>query len=503
MTQSSPDLFSEAPKEPPEPHIYSVRELTGDIQGILEAAFESVWVEGEISNLRVAASQHAYFVLKDDKAQIRCVLFKGYRAGIKYQPEDGDQVLLFGRVTVYGARGEYQVIVENLEPRGLGALQKAFEQLKAKLGAEGLFADSAKKPLPEYPWNVGVITSPTGAAVRDILQIIRRRNPLVSVLLHPVKVQGEGAAQEIAAAIREMNRLGGLDVLIIGRGGGSLEDLWAFNEEIVARAIAASKIPVVSAVGHEIDFTIADFAADLRAPTPSAAAELTVPVLDDALRRIHNGDLRLLSTMNNQIQSYRERLRGLIERRFFRQPRHILEPGFQRLDELNHRLIQALDRWAVLQKQRLEGLARQLFQATPAKIIRLQEEKRGRLHPALFNRMKNLLDIKRERFRAVQKRLGRISPETMLLRKEEQRAGLHHRLARQAKSRLELEKKRFEGAVKNLNALSPLSILDRGYAICTHNEKALLKSRAVKPGDQVRVRLSEGKLDCTVDDIPE
>ncbi|MCH8157116.1 MAG: exodeoxyribonuclease VII large subunit, partial [Nitrospinae bacterium] len=273
-------------QEQKKPRIYSVSEFTGETKAILEAAFDSVWIEGEISNLRIAGSQHAYFVLKDERSQVRCVLFKGYRAGLKFQPEEGDQVLLFGRVTVYEARGEYQLIVEHLEPRGLGALQKAFEQLKARLAEEGLFDEEKKKPIPEFPWKVGVVTSPTGAAVRDIINVIQRRNPKVSVLLHPVRVQGEGAAQEIADAIKQMNRMQDIDVLIIGRGGGSIEDLWAFNEEVVARAISASKIPIVSAVGHEIDFTIADFVADLRAPTPSAAAELVVPVLNDTVREL-------------------------------------------------------------------------------------------------------------------------------------------------------------------------------------------------------------------------
>ncbi|MZH40469.1 MAG: exodeoxyribonuclease VII large subunit, partial [Nitrospinae bacterium] len=250
-TESPPEELVETSGHPdtesPQPQVYSVSGLTRDIRAILEAAFDSVWVEGEISNFRTAASGHSYFVLKDNNAQIRCVLFKGYRAGIKFQPEDGDQVLLFGRITVYDARGEYQIIAESLEAKGLGALQKAYEQLKLKLDKEGLFSEEKKKPLPEFPWKVGVVTSPTGAAVRDILNIIRRRNPKVSVLLCPARVQGEGSAEEIASGIRALNRRKDIEVIIVGRGGGSLEDLWAFNEEVVARAIYASRIPVVSA----------------------------------------------------------------------------------------------------------------------------------------------------------------------------------------------------------------------------------------------------------------
>jgi len=441
-------------EEEDQPQIYSVTELTRTVKGLLELEFDYIWVEGEISNLRVAASNHAYFVLKDEKAQIRCVMFKGYRAKLKYQPEDGDHVILFGRVTVYDARGEYQIIVETLEPVGLGALQKAFDQLKEKLSKEGLFDEARKKPIPEFPWKVGVITSPTGAAVRDILNVIRRRNPKVSVLINPVRVQGEGSAEEIARAIHEMNRVKDVDVLIVGRGGGSIEDLWAFNEEIVARAIAASKIPVVSAVGHEIDFTIADFVADLRAPTPSAAAELTVPVLDDILGQLVTLTRQLVVAAKRPIADHRAHLRRLVDRRFFRDPLHILAPVSQRLDDLNLRLIRGLSQGVVLQKQRLESRAARLFQASPKKAMQ---------------------------------------------RLEERRASLNHRLVEKARSLLRLEQKRFSGIVKNLNALSPLTILDRGYSITTLSGKALKSVQDVKPGDSVQVRLSKGRLDCTVD----
>ncbi len=438
----------------PQPRVYTVSEFTGEARAILEAAFDSVYVEGEISNLRIAGSQHAYFVLKDERAQLRCVLFKGYRAGLKFQPEDGDQVLLFGRVTVYEARGEYQLIVEHMEPRGLGALQKAFEQLKVKLTAEGLFAEEKKKAIPEFPWKVGVITSPTGAAVRDILNIIQRRNRKVSVLLHPVKVQGEGAAQEIADAVKQMNRMNDIDVLIVGRGGGSIEDLWAFNEEVVARAISASKIPVVSAVGHEIDYTIADFVADLRAPTPSAAAELTVPALNTITQELRRLTERLLEVLYNRIGGHKELLGRLIKRRFFNEPMQILEPHTQRLDDLNARLLRGLDQWVVLQRQKLIGRVQQLLHLSPQKLVwQLQEKMES----------------------------------------------LHHRLGQNIISIVRLEQKRFDGAVKSLHALSPLSILDRGYSITTFDGKALTQSGRVQEGDSVNVRLAKGSLECTVD----
>ena len=436
--------------------VYTVSQITQDIRAILESAFDRVWVEGEISNLRVASSQHAYFILKDERAQIRCVLFKGQRMGLKYKPEDGDHVLALGRVAVYDARGEYQVIVESLEPRGLGALQKAFEQLKKKLSEEGLFEETRKRELPKVPWKIGVVTSPTGAAIRDILNVIHRRNPKVSVLLYPAKVQGEGAAAEIVQGIEEMNRRDDIDVLIVGRGGGSIEDLWAFNEEIVARAIHASRIPVVSAVGHEVDFTIADFVADVRAATPSAAAELVVPLWSDMVRDFHYLTSQLLETMREQTVAYRNLLRHLIDRRFFREPMQILQFPAQRVDDLTQRLVRGLGQWHVLQQQRLRSRFLQLFQVSPQKIFpRLQEK----------------------------------------------RAVLQHRLVRQVSSRIQLSRERFEGIAKNLNALSPLVILERGYSICTlpRTGRAIKSSAETQKGDSVQVRLAKGRLDCTVE----
>ncbi len=448
------ELFPEETGEEA-PRVYKVSELTRGVRAVLEQAFDSVWVEGEISNLRVAASKHAYFVLKDEKSQIRCVLFKNYRAGLKFDLVDGDHVKLFGRLTVYDARGEYQIIVETVEPVGLGALQKAYEQLKEKLQQEGLFDASRKQSLPQFPWKIGVVTSPTGAAVRDVLNVIRRRNAKVSVLVFPVKVQGEGAAEEVAAAIERANRLTGIDVLIVGRGGGSIEDLWAFNEERVARAIAASRIPVVSAVGHEIDFTIADFVADLRAPTPSAAAELTVPVLRDIVFTIASHTRQMIATSERRLIEHRERLHRLMDRRFFKQPLEILTPHEQRLDDLNHRLLRGLGQWVLLQRERLKGQVERLFQASPQK---------------------------------------RIAPLT------ERSEALRHRLVQRMTAQVKYEINRFEGVVKNLNALNPLTILERGYSICTLKGKGLKSSSDAKPGDSVQVRLARGRLDCKVEE---
>ena len=256
--------------------VLSVSELTRRLQEVMEDRFPAVWVEGEISNFRLYGSGHAYFTLKDADAQLRAVLFRNRGRRIKFEPADGLHVMAFGSIEVYPQRGEYQLVVELLEPKGLGALQLAFEQLKARLQAEGLFDQARKRELPRFPRKIGIVTSTSGAAIQDMLRVIGRRFGELHIVIAPCRVQGEGAAEEIAQGLRDLNALGGVDVIIVGRGGGSLEDLWAFNEEVVARAIAASKIPVVSAVGHEVDFTIADFVADLRAPTPSAAAELVV-----------------------------------------------------------------------------------------------------------------------------------------------------------------------------------------------------------------------------------
>ena len=438
--------------------VYQVSQLTRDIKAIMEAAFDSIWVEGEISNFRTVASGHSYFVLKDAKSQVRCVLFKGHRAGIKFQPEDGDQVLLFGRITVYDARGEYQIVTESMEPRGLGALQKAYEQLKIKLEKEGLFDEEKKKPLPQFPWKIGVVTSSTGAAVRDIINIVRRRNPKVSVLLYPSKVQGEGAAKEIAQGIHELNQRKDIEVIIIGRGGGSLEDLWAFNEEEVARAITSSRIPIVSAVGHEIDFTIADFAADLRSPTPSAAAELTVPILEDTLREIGSLNESLINSLEKKLKDYFDLLKRLMDRRFFHQPKEIFNLQIQRIDELHSRLLRGLEQNLLTHQQRFQDKIHRLFQASPEKNIPHMKENLSML----------------------EKRMQHIIQSNLLLRKE-----------------------RFEGILKNLNAFNPLSILERGYSICSKDEKSLKNIEGINPGDLINVKLAQGGLSCTVKKIIE
>jgi exodeoxyribonuclease VII large subunit len=322
----------------PERKIYSVTELSREIKGMLEGKFPDVWVAGEVSNFRAAGSGHLYFTLKDASARLRAVCFRNQAKYLKFKPQDGISVIARGRLSVYEARGEYQLYVEYLEPAGLGALQLAFEQLKAKLAAEGLFDPARKKPLPVLPRTVGIVTSPSGAAIRDILRVLRRRFRNMNALLYPVKVQGEGAAEEIAAGIGYFGKHALADVLIVGRGGGSLEDLSAFNEEPVARAIAASRIPIISAVGHETDFTIADFIADLRAPTPSAAAELLTP--DAASLCAHA--LRLRQRARHAVKRLLERHRRELElvrrRRVLVAPGALLAEARQRADEAMRRL---------------------------------------------------------------------------------------------------------------------------------------------------------------------
>ena len=313
--------------------VYKVSELTSGIRTVLEASFSNIWVEGEISNFKNHSSGHFYFTLKDDKSELKCTFFRSYNEKRKFEIQDGMQVICFGRVSVFEKRGQYQMNVINMEPKGVGALQLAFEQLKKKLFEEGLFDEARKRPIPMLPNRIGIVTSPTGAAIRDMLHVLDRRFSNVEVLINPVKVQGKGAKEEIVTAIEDFNKLGNIDVMIIGRGGGSLEDLWAFNEEVIARAIHASKIPVISAVGHEIDWTISDFVADLRASTPSVAAERAIANKEEIVERLENLERRLKDYPLNIVKEYEQRLDD-IEDRLELKFRHCIELHEQRLDDI-------------------------------------------------------------------------------------------------------------------------------------------------------------------------
>ena len=362
--------------------VLSVSELTRRLQEVLEERFPAVWVEGEISNYRLYGSGHAYFTLKDAESQIRAVLFRNRGRRIKFEPGDGLHVMAFGSIEVYPQRGEYQLVIELLEPKGLGALQLAFDQLKTRLAAEGLFEQARKRELPRFPRKIGVVTSPSGAAIRDILRVIGRRFGDLHIVIAPCRVQGDGAAEEIVQGIRDLNALGGVDVIIVGRGGGSLEDLWAFNEEAVARAIAASKVPVVSAVGHEVDYTIADFVADLRAPTPSAAAELVV---------------REKQAVVESLAQLRARLE-----RFAARPLRDLE---RRVDELTARLRREMRNEVGRAHHRLALATRALRASDP--VARMARD-RHRLE-TLQSRMATLIHRRRDRARyALQTAVGRL-----------------------------------------------------------------------------------------------
>jgi exodeoxyribonuclease VII large subunit len=438
----------------PQRKIYSVSELSLEIRKQLERHFLDVWVTGEISNFRAATSGHLYFTLKDTNAQIRAVCFRNQARYLKFKPEDGLSVIARGRLSVYEMRGEYQLVLEFLEPAGLGALQLAFEQLKAKLGAEGLFDSARRKPLPLLPRTLGVVTSPTGAVINDISRILRRRFPNINVLLYPVRVQGEGATREIVNAIEHLNRRGEVDVIILARGGGSLEDLWAFNEESVARAIAASKTPLISAVGHETDFTIADFVADLRAPTPSAAAELVVRRKEDFEGEIENQIHRLSQLMRLRFVEAQQRLMELRMHRVFETIAARLAQRAQRVDEARVRLDRAV-------RKRLEEARHECVRASSG-VLRYD--------------MLRLLGWKRAR---TDEHTGRMEAEFRRY-VAERRSLLSHVQA-------------------VLGERNPLVILNRGYSITRDASGRILRdANQVALENQIWVRLARGELGATV-----
>lgn len=352
------------------PHVYSVAELTREIKVLLETSLPVCWVEGEISNFKIHTSGHFYFSLKDNDAQMPCVMWRSRNMALFFTPKDGMKVRAWGKITVYEKRGYYQFDVIKLQPAGVGELQQAFEQLKRKLHAEGLFDAQYKQPLPRYPERIGIVTSPTGAVIQDLVTILNRRFPGIEIILAPVRVQGEGAAMEIANAIDMFNNYGRVDVLIIGRGGGSLEDLWAFNEEIVARAIFRSKIPIISAVGHEVDFTISDFVADVRAATPSAAAELAVPDRAELRNQLRFLQQQITDITAARIRSQRERLQALINSYSFRRTPDRIRQYQQRVDELQHSLKLSLAHRLHLLSQRLQSLTQRLQALAPAAILK-------------------------------------------------------------------------------------------------------------------------------------
>ena len=353
-----------------EKHVYTVSELTKYIRMIVEESFPRIWVEGEISNFIHHSSGHMYFSLRDSGATLKCAFFKHANLKLKFKPKDGMKIIVFGTVSVYEARGDYQLIVENIEPKGIGALQLQFQQLKERLDKEGLFDPKYKQPIPFLPTVIGVVTSPTGAAIQDILNIARRRFSNVEIIINPVRVQGQGAKDEIAHAVRQFNELKNIDVMIVTRGGGSLEDLWPFNEEVVARAIFESEIPVISAVGHEIDYTIADFTADFRAPTPSAAAELVIPKKEDLSRLIKTALERLNNAIFGKLDILKDQLEDLRESYILRQPLNYIIQRQQRIDDLRKDMSVRMDHVVNMSGEKFNRIISNLESLSPVSTLK-------------------------------------------------------------------------------------------------------------------------------------
>jgi exodeoxyribonuclease VII large subunit len=451
QTAENPSLPARSDRD-----IYSVSRLNREVRVLLERGFGSLWLEAEISNFARPSSGHWYFSLKDAAAQVRCAMFRQRNMLCAFTAWDGQKVLVRARIGLYEPRGEYQLIVDHMEDAGQGALKRQFEELSAKLSQEGLFAAERKRPLPGLPRRIGVITSPTGAAVRDILHVLARRFPAAAVLIYPVPVQGAQAAAEITAALELAGRRAECDVLILARGGGSLEDLWAFNDERLARAIVASPIPVITGIGHEIDFTIADFAADVRAPTPSAAAELVVPDAQEWLDAFTQFAARLQRCMRRRIEERHERLRWLTGRAALVSPAARLGAQAQRLDELDQCLVRAMRR-------------------------RLQEQG--------------------ERLRWLSGRASLVSPSARLKLQLSRLEGLDQRLGRAWRQAASSRREKLLPLIRTLQAVSPLATLERGYAIVSLEGGGILRDAAdAKPGTIIEARLARGRVRAKVEE---
>ena len=452
--QQMPFDFDQTAQKDPE--IISVSDLNKMVRGQLETRFNLIWVKGEISNFKAHTSGHFYFSLKDSKAQVSAVMFKGFNQGLKFRPTDGLEVIVRGKITVYEPRGSYQVFCELMEPVGAGALQLAFEQLKKKLEAEGLFAAEKKRALPPLPKHVAIVTSPTGAAIRDILNILSRRFKGLRVTVVPALVQGAGAAPSIIEALQKAQMLPDIDVMIVGRGGGSIEDMWCFNDEGVARAIAACRVPIISAVGHEIDFTIADFVADLRAPTPSAAAELVVRNTAELVDNLKSLRLRLWKSFSHTMQMKKQSMHHLSQRLV--DPKRYLQEMMQRCDELTFRL---------------------------------------------ENGLKNVMTQKQQKVLLFLSRLG--SPAEQLKVRHQALEKSYDKLVMLMKAQFQKQKYRVECSISLLDTLSPLKVVARGYAVVRQAQgninatgEVIRSTKQVKVNDQLSVQLAEGKLNVEV-----
>lgn len=439
-----------------EQHVYSVSQLTRETKGVLESEFPQVWVEGEISNFSAPGSGHWYFSLKDTGSQVRCAMFRGQQRKLTFTPKDGSHILVRARVTMYEARGEFQLVADHMEERGEGKLRAAYEVLKKKLEALGLFNAEHKKPLPEFPKQIGVVTSATGAAIRDVLTVLKRRYPAASVIIYPTLVQGATAAPTIAQAIETANRRNECDVLIVTRGGGSLEDLWPFNEEIVAQAIYRSVIPIISGVGHEVDFTIADFVADKRAATPSAAAEIITPDRSELLQILHRHQQHLLRCIKHKIETKKQQVAWMDKHLAQQHPKRRLTEKMQRLDFCEVTLVKLQHQKINQLRTKLSGLDKRLHQLIPTQHIQ---------------RLQNQLNLQQQKL-------------TNLI-------GLQ----------INKKKTMLANVAAKLDGLSPLATLQRGYAIASSNQHVLRNAAEVKVGDVIHLQLQSGSLDCTVNSI--
>lgn len=439
---------------PAERDIWTVNRLNLEVQGLLEGSFPLLWIEGEISNLSRPASGHLYFSLKDDRAQVSAAMFRGRNTRLRFSPRNGQQVLVRARVTLYAPRGGFQLVVEHMEEAGEGRLRREFEQLKAQLNAEGLFDPARKQALPPHPRQVGVITSASGAALRDILHVLQRRCPQLPVLVYPAAVQGKDAPAQLRQALARALARQECDVLILARGGGSLEDLWAFNDEQLARDVAAATLPVVSAVGHEIDFTLTDFVADVRAPTPSAAAELVSPDSSAARERVETLKRQLHRRMQQDLARRAERI-DMLSRRL-PSPQRLLERAAQQLDELHARLSRQMQQTLQAQRMSLTQLQHRLSSRDP----------------------RQQLSLTRQRLQGLQRRLALPLPRT-----------------------LKQTEKQLRALAQRLNVASPLATLERGYSITLKNREAVHSISGVAVGDTLQTRLSDGEVTSTVKSV--
>ncbi len=439
----------------PQREVLTVSQLNRRARQLLETHLPLLWIEGEISNLSHPSSGHWYFTLKDTQAQIRCAMFRNRNMRVRQAPQQGQKILVRARVSLYEGRGDYQLIVEHMEEAGFGTLQRAYEELKHRLYQQGLFAAELKKPLPSLPNHIGVVTSPSGAAIRDITTVLQRRFPSIPVSVFPVAVQGQEAAPQICQALDTANRLSDCDLLIVGRGGGSLEDLWPFNEESVAYAIANSRIPVISAVGHEVDITISDYVADMRAATPSAAAELATPDGNDMLQTFCGMEVLLEESAARKLQQLKQSLDSLRAR--LRHPGEKLQNQNQQLDHLEARLIQAINQQLQTANFKLENL---------------------------------------------QTRQSHLHPEMPIQQAQDRVQRLYKRLQTNTNNQLQLQRQRLAKTVELLDTVSPLNTLKRGYAIAADSQGNIIRnSQEVQVGDTVTTKLGEGELDCRVEAV--